>query len=125
MEGICVAPRCKVGSWLKCRIRGCVQVTGSSDGILPWPRTKVSGGSPLVVCGDLVKALRRESASAIRAHFGSGVSYYSVWAMRKTLGVPRMTEGTTQLFREEFPAKLMTPEAIERTGHGCGRQKGL
>lgn len=59
-------PRYPVGSWLRCRFRGQVQVTGISDSKIPWPETTVGGHQALIFCGGLVDAVRRESALAIR-----------------------------------------------------------
>lgn len=99
-------PRCRVGSKLTCEIRGDVKVTRISDARIPWPMThgrKQKGGHPaLIVCGDLAKAIKRESAIAIGYWFGPSPS--NVWKLRKALDVPRYNEGTKRLYRDHvFP----------------------
>src|SRR5262245_27425217 len=59
-------PGCRVGSWLTCEVRGRVQVKAISDGRIQWPMTWQKRGGPfLIVCGGLVRAIRKESALAI------------------------------------------------------------
>jgi hypothetical protein len=62
------SPRCKVGGWVTCAVRGRVKVTGISDAPIPWPMTRRPEGGGrafLIVVGDLKRALRRESAQAV------------------------------------------------------------
>jgi hypothetical protein len=59
--------------------------------------------------GDLVEAVHRESAEAIRHFWGVGSD--TVWRWRKALGVGQYTEGTTKLKSEK--------------GHGAGPLAGL
>jgi hypothetical protein len=64
-------PRCRIGGWLRCAIRGNVKVTGISDAAIPWPQTRGPSGPPfLIVCAGLVDAIRRESNQAVAHHFG-------------------------------------------------------
>lgn len=91
-------PRCRVGGRLTCAIRGKVKVVGMSDAPIQWPQTKRRDGSGrpyLIVAGDLVKAIRRESEIAVA--YWWGVSPLTVWTWRKALGVPVTTEGTSRL----------------------------
>jgi len=62
-----------------------VRVAGMTDAPIPWPHTLVKGGRPMILCGDLVKAIRVESAVAMKHHFGVGSD--TVWKWRKKLGV--------------------------------------
>jgi hypothetical protein len=57
----------RVGRWLRCALRGRVKVTGISDAPIPWPQTSSgTGGRPyLIVCGSLIRAIRRESNQAV------------------------------------------------------------
>ena len=92
-------PRCRLGSKLFCELRGWVKVTRISDAPVPWPMTTKRGGKPsLILCGDLVRAVRREANQAV-AHFW-GVTAQTVTAWRKALDVPRANEGTHQLHRD-------------------------
>jgi hypothetical protein len=89
-------PKCKIGSWLKCRMRGHVQVVAESDALIPWPIVrKPIGGRGLALCGDLVKAVRLESSQSIQYWFG--VSDLTVTKWRRFLGVPRNTPGSARL----------------------------
>src|SRR5262249_28041256 len=63
-------PRCRVGGWLTCEVRGRVQVKAISDGRIPCPMTKAGGHLVLVICGGLARATRREPALAVRHWFG-------------------------------------------------------
>lgn len=91
------SPRCKVGGWLVCRLRGRVKVVALSDGPIPWPMTcQAHGGNKmLILCGDLVKAVQRESTKAVQHWFG--VKSNTVWTWRKALGVRQNNAGTLQL----------------------------
>jgi transposase-like protein len=55
---------------------------------------KPGTGSP-VLCGDPVKAVRREAEVAVAHHFGVHKSTVRSW--RRALGVGRVTEGTHRL----------------------------
>jgi hypothetical protein len=106
------SPRCRVGKRLRCVLRGELVVRGISDALIPWPQAKSRWGRMfLIVCGDLVKAVRRESVIAV-AHWW-GVSDLTVWTWRKALGVGATTEGTSRLRREYF-SQPWAEEARER-----------
>jgi hypothetical protein len=51
------SPTCRVGSTLRCRIRGKIEVAGVTDARIPRPFGIVKGGRSLIVCGVLVKAI--------------------------------------------------------------------
>lgn len=91
------APRFRYGSTTLCEVRGEVVFAGLTNARIPWPIGKRSGSRAraLVVFGDLAKAVRRESASAVCYWWGVTAQTVSKW--RKELGVPQMTEGTTRL----------------------------
>ena len=59
---------------------------------------KRRGTPTLILCGDLVKAVKRESSQAVMHHFG--VASATVWRWRQALGVPRSNEGSHRLWRE-------------------------
>jgi hypothetical protein len=71
-------PKCCVGRFLRCRIRGRLQVRSITNAPIPWP---VAGGRQgswqVIVCGSLVKAIRRESEIAVAHHWD--VSPQTVW----------------------------------------------
>ncbi len=57
-------------------VRGKVPFGGFSNALIPWPKAKrggKSGSGGFVLCGDLVRALAKESAPAISHH----------WAVRR------------------------------------------
>jgi hypothetical protein len=77
-----------------------VRVAGLTDARIPWPYVPRSGGNgfrSLILCGDLVKAVRRESETAVA--YWWGVSAQTVWKWRKALDVEKQTDGTVDLQR--------------------------
>jgi hypothetical protein len=62
-------PRTRAGRKLFCEIAGTVTVGGYSDGPIPWPYAK-HPGHPLILCGDLVRAVQREAGIAVAFHWG-------------------------------------------------------
>jgi hypothetical protein len=57
-----------------------------------------------ILCGDLAKAVKRESAIAIC--YGWGVTGQTVSGWRKALGVPQVNEGTRRLYVVYTPERL-------------------
>jgi hypothetical protein len=85
-------PRLAVGGRAPCLYQDClVYVTGWTDGPIPWPRCRpvdVRRSHPtLLVDEELARAVRLESAAAIRHWWG--VSVGVVWRWRKAMGVTR------------------------------------
>jgi hypothetical protein len=94
-------PTFTYGDVVCCARRGDVHVVGLSDAPIPWPigQTMPSGRArALVLSGDLVEAVRRESAEAVMPFWG--VKANTVWTWRKALGVAEDNEGTTALKSE-------------------------
>lgn len=115
------APRRKLGSVLFCELRSEVVFNGLSAGRIAWPTTRKGRARPAyILCGDLVKAVKRESATAICYRWG--VSPFTVWKWRQALDVPETNEGTSRLrsdyaqepaavaAREKASAKARDPE---------------
>jgi hypothetical protein len=108
LYGPYVAPRCSLGDKLLCEYRGQeVTVIGMTDALIPWPRTRRSTNASPILCGDLIRAVRTESAMAVAHHWG--VSQNTVWQWRRALDVPAMTNGSRRL-RIEYAAETLTPE---------------
>lgn len=98
-------PRCDVGQKFPCSIRGPRVVRGMTDAPISWPFAYAEKGKrQLLVSGDLERAIRGESAKAVAYHFG--VSRDQVQDWRRSLGVGRMTAGTTALWRSLFPSRI-------------------
>jgi hypothetical protein len=98
------APPLKRGDRATCLARDCdVIVTGWSAGCIQWPRCRAlgthGGGSGLLVEEELARAVRCESALAIRHWWG--VSVAVVWRWRKAMGVEGRagTEGSRRLIQ--------------------------
>ena len=76
-------------------------VTSWSDARISWPRCQPMGqrgGHGLLFDGDLIRAVRTESALALA--YWWGVSSNVVWRWRKLLGIPRAgTEGSKLLIQ--------------------------
>lgn len=91
------APRCEIGGWLNCRVRGRVKVVAISEGPIQWPIVvrPNGGGRGLALIGDLVRAVQQESTQAVQHWWG--VKHCTVWTWRKALGVDQNNVGTRQL----------------------------
>lgn len=98
LGGPYAAPECKVGDWLDDEVDGALAVGGWTIAPIPWPRRKKTGRHSLILCGDLVQAVKLESAEAICHYWGVGPT--KVWQWRQALGVGRVTDGTRQLLQE-------------------------
>lgn len=98
LGGPYVAPQCRAGDWLDDEIDGALQVGGWTTGKISWPRRKKTGRASLILCGDLVRAVRVESVEAICYWWGVGPT--KVWQWRQALGVGRVTAGTRMLLQE-------------------------
>jgi hypothetical protein len=96
------APRLRKGDRATCLYRDCdVVVTGWTDARISWPRCPPPGtkGHPsLLVDEELARAIKHESAAALRHWWG--VSGLVVWKWRKALGVGRKNcPGSRRLIR--------------------------
>jgi hypothetical protein len=112
LHGPYVGPRCRPGIKLFCEIRGWVIVGKMSEGRIAWPMCKVGKRArAFILCGDLVKAIQRESNIAVC--YWWGVTAQTVTAWRKALGVPMMNEGTGRLYREYAPERLTVEARIK------------
>ena len=100
-------PQVQVGQEIECALNGRVVVIGWSSGRIPWPQCRITR-TTLVLCGDLERAVRRESSQAIRFWWGISLDVITKW--RKLLGVAPTNEGTAQLHRRWVEEKL--PEDV-------------
>jgi len=108
-------PRCRLGKKLFCEIRGWVPVKRISNARIPWPQTIIGRNRAFILCGDLVRAIRRESNAAVCYWWGVTPQTVTVW--RKALDVPVATEGTSRLYR--LTAERMPQSARARAIAGC------
>ena len=129
VDGPYAPPLIAIGGWLQCELRGELQVGGYTNALIPWP-VAVGHAKQLIVCGDLVRALKTESRLAVSFHFGISLALVSEY--RSRLGIERLTAGSTRLFwrnidlartadaraklsrHHEGRGDLMTPEAREK-----------
>jgi hypothetical protein len=88
------APRVPADGYLRCALRGWTRVHGYTEAPIPWPAKW--GRSP-ILCGDLVRAVRREAKPVVAYHWG--VSIITVYKWRKFLGVKEWNEGSSSLLR--------------------------
>jgi len=92
-------PRFKYGAKVVCEVRGEVTIVGMTDGRIQWPLARRGrGNSSPVLYKDLVRAVKREAACAIKHWWGVGASTVNKW--RRALGVLRMNEGDRLLKRD-------------------------
>jgi len=99
------APACDVGSRLTCKRFGRQTVGGFTAAPIPWPYAAGQGGKPpLILCDDLIRAVRTETAANVAWYWG--VTRWTVHHWRQVLGVGRFTEGTMRRWQELRPQKL-------------------
>src|SRR5437867_5270266 len=63
-------------------VRGKVRFGSFTNALIPWPkasRSGKSGGGGFVLCGDLLRAVEKESAPAISHHWGVSTSTVGNW----------------------------------------------
>jgi hypothetical protein len=125
-------PRFRIGSKVQCEVRGELRILGVTDAPIPWPVGAGSkgGAKSLVVYGELVRAIRRESVYALCHWFG--VNYQTVTKWRKALSVPQRNEGTRRLWdanaadgyfwRGVKAAKANSSDPVRRARHAAARR---
>jgi hypothetical protein len=88
------AKRFRIDAKVLGEVRGELRIVGITDARIPWPLgVGARGGArSLVLFGDLVRAVQRESVYSICHWFG--VNYQTVTKWRKALGVPQLNFGT-------------------------------
>src|SRR5687767_12665744 len=110
-------PLLKVGHRVYCKYRRTwCRVTSFSDAPIPWPRVQpinTRGGSGLLVGPNLLRAIRTETAEALKYWFG--VSTKVVWKWRRAFKVTRL--GT--------PGSLAAHQAASEAGASVQRGKPL
>src|SRR5438105_11769827 len=87
---------------LFCEMRGYLRVGKWSDAPIPWP--KRWRANSLILCGDLVRAVKQESVDAVSYHWG--VCRGCVLHWRKALGIKELTPGTLQYRKWSFAQGL-------------------
>ena len=95
VDGPYTPPFVPIGARLKCELRGELEVDGYTNALIPWPVTK-GHRKQLILCGDLLRALKTESVAAVAFHFG--ISHALVSELRQRFGVERYTAGSMRLF---------------------------
>jgi hypothetical protein len=73
-------------------------VCGLTAARIPWPTCRRGKGRAIILCADLIDAVRRESSIAVQYWWGVGRE--TVWRWRKALGVEARTEGTRAIMRD-------------------------
>ena len=96
-------PALQVGSRAFCLYRDTdVVITAWTDARLPWPRCRAldtRGGSGLLVNDELLRAIRTESAEAVRYRWAVGTK--AVWNWRKAFGIGQWgSQGSRQLLQQ-------------------------
>jgi hypothetical protein len=118
------SPRLRRGDRAACLFKDCdVVVTGWTDARIPWPRCLPVGtkGHPsLLVDEELARAIRHESAAALRFWWGVSTGVAHRW--RAAFGVGRVNcEGTHRLMcaasergAAYYRGKRLPPDQVER-----------
>lgn len=114
-------PAVGLGDELYCELRGWVKVASWSEALISWPRARKKGVrkngtalGPLILCGDLVRAVQHESSVALQHWWGVSGTRVTEW--REALGVEKMTIGSQRLFRD-WSSEILTEKrlALART----------
>lgn len=119
VDGPYVPPLVAIGGWLKCELRGELQVGGYTNALIPWP-VAVGHASQRIVCGDLVRALKTESRLAVSFHFG--ISRALVSEYRQRLGIERYTAGSMRLFWRNIELARASEARAKLSQHHEGRE---
>jgi hypothetical protein len=105
LHGPYISPRLKRGDRATCLLRdSTVVITGLSSGRIQWLRCRAldthGGGSELLLAGDLVRAVKNESAAAVMHWWG--VTEGVVWRWRKALDAPGLKPEGSRLLRNRL-----------------------
>lgn len=104
LHGTYQTPRYRIGQRVKCEIRGEVTIIGTTASRIPWPIGRTGKSVGLVIYGDLYRAVRAESPTAVSHWWGVNVRVVSNW--RSALGIAgKRTEGS-KLLRAECGREL-------------------
>lgn len=112
-------PRTAPGEVIKCFRFGRVRVGKISHGRMPWP--VIAKSTALILCGDLVRAIRQEAAQAVAFHWGVTSSTVRKW--RRLLGVGRFTEGTRALNDLNAPHRVRRAKEMTVSPRRCPRRR--
>ena len=100
------SPKFKVGDMLSCEYRGReLKVRGLTDARIPWPATRRGPRASPILCGDLIRAVERES---VKSHCSAPL--------------PRGVPDTQLSIRDGIRAVWSSHELIRNIG--CLRRKG-
>src|SRR6476659_8840034 len=91
-----VTPKYRIGQVVRCAVRGPVTVKSYTNALIPWPRGIARRAPSLIVCGELLRALRTESNLALCHWWGVTRPTVSKW--RRILKTPRNTPGQLALY---------------------------
>lgn len=99
------APSVRPGDWLFDERYGLIEVGGyTTNRNIHWPRARKGGTAQLILCGDLIRAVKNEAAVAVAHNWG--VSVATVWYWRKALNVKQINPGTLRLYKQLSSIKL-------------------
>lgn len=102
-------PRFRIGDVVCDEVRGLVTIVGLTDARIPWPIGKRGRAKTFVVFDGRAQAIQRESNQAV-CHWW-GITPQTVTKWRKTFGIHRTNEGSTQLNRD-WTTKVRHPKAL-------------
>jgi hypothetical protein len=111
LHGPYYPPRTHRGAFLFCEWRGTVRVGGYSDAPIPWPYAMRTGYRSLILCGDLVRAVKLESELAVAYHWTVSATTVGKW--RQVLGVEALNPGSRRLMWRAVDL-ARTPAAREK-----------
>ena len=126
LHGPYAVPAARVGRTVTCMLRGKAKVCGWTEGRIPWPLLRVGHGGKgvMLVTSELARAVRLESAAAMR--YWWGVCSTTVFKWCRALSVPQWNEGTRHLWslwkEHKLPDQAVpfSPAAMRRQRLACG-----
>src|SRR5580692_10451933 len=115
IAGPYLPPQLKKGDRAFCHYRDCdVIITGWSNARIPWPRCRAIGagsGPGLLIDEELERAIRTESAIALKHWFG--VSTKAVWNWRRSFGIGQWgTQGSRRLHKRTVQIVIKTLKGV-------------
>jgi hypothetical protein len=100
-------PRIRYGAIVRDEVRSRVEICRLTDARIPWPIGKIKWARSMFVYGAHVRAVRKESNTAIC--YWWGITPQTVRKWRRALGVGMVTEGTRRLWQ----IHAASPEMVE------------
>ncbi len=114
LYGPYTVPQAKLGEELPCSIHG-LQVVSGWHGPMQWPKAKARGRPKLIVCCDLLRAVRQETCDTVALHWGVHRRTVANWrrglgcATGATRARSSYTSAKMRVLRSDTPERFVEP----------------